>query len=124
MSNPLDPLVLIHELEQRDRDHARPAGPPMWGPHVEQPAFWQVTGLARFWEGDKEHKASGEIDYAQHLCDLLAGLHTPGRPVRCRHSAPASGDRAELALHTKSAGPTVTAGIVVSPSRAARRRWT
>lgn len=83
MAASLDTLALIHELEQRDRDHARPAGPPMWGLHIEQPAFWQVTGLARFWDGDVAHKeGSGEIDFAQHLCDLLTGLHTPGRTVR------------------------------------------
>ncbi len=83
MATSLDPLTLIHELEQRDRDHARPAGPPMWGSHVEQPAFWQITGLARFWDGDVARKeGGGEIDFAQHLCDLLTGLHTPGRTVR------------------------------------------
>lgn len=83
MAISLDPLTLIHELEQRDRDHAQPSGPPMWGPHVEQPAFWQVTGLARFWDGDVARKeGGGEVDYAQHVCDLLAGLHAPGRTVR------------------------------------------
>ncbi|HRW46791.1 MAG TPA: DUF87 domain-containing protein [Caldilinea sp.] len=83
MAVDFDPLGMIAELEQRDRDHARPAGPPMWGPHVEQPAFWQITGLARFWDGDVARKeGGGEVDFAQHLCDLLAGLHTPGRTVR------------------------------------------
>ena len=83
MAASLDPLALIHELEQRARDHAHPAGPPMWGPHVEQPTFWQVTGLARFWDGDIVRKEGvGEVDFAQHLCDLLTGLHMPGRTVR------------------------------------------
>jgi len=76
-------MTLIHQLEQRDRDHARPAGPPVWGAQIEQPAFWQVKGLARFWDGELARKeGGGEVDYGQHMSDLLAGLHTPGRTLR------------------------------------------
>jgi len=80
--DPIDPRALAQELEQRARDHAQPAGPPVWGPHIEQPAYWQVQALARFWDPEVANRAGGEVDYAQHMADVLAGLHAPGRTLR------------------------------------------
>ena len=75
-----DPAALLYELEQRARDQAQPSGPKVWGPQIEQHTFWPVYGLARFWE--PAAPGAPEVDYPQHLADVLAGLHAPGRTFR------------------------------------------
>lgn len=73
-------LPLIQQLERRDLDHAQPRGAPIWGPAIEKPDFVQVQGLARFWAQDAADD-DGLVDYAQHMGDLITGLHASQREV-------------------------------------------
>ncbi len=73
---------LLEELEQRQRDHMAPSGPPFWGPQVQSQSYWQVLALARFWERPAAQPQGEELDYAQHMADLLTGSHAPSRTVR------------------------------------------
>lgn len=76
---PDEVLPLIQQLERRSLDNATPAGPPVWGPAIEKPAFWRVQALARFWNEQKEGSQEGPVDYPQHMGDLLTGLHGQAR---------------------------------------------
>ncbi len=80
MSHPLDPLTLLHELEQRDRDHARPAGPPMWRQLVEhcQDAAFQVVGVSK-----TELPADAVVCYALHAAQVMElGAKTQWKVVK------------------------------------------
>jgi hypothetical protein len=111
-----DPRTLLQTLEQRARDHAQPSGPPVWGPHVEQPDYWQVQGLARFWEAAADKRETEPVDYAQHMCDLLTGLHSPGCTLRYLVTGAPEGVGVYLSLGQEPAGagamlPAALAGL-------------
>ena len=75
----VDVKGLIRSLEGAERDQSAPVGPPVWGPLIGQRDWWQIHALARFWDPPVERqRTTPQIDIAQHMVDLLIGLHRPG----------------------------------------------
>ncbi len=94
---------LLQELEQRQRDHSTASGPPIWGPQIQAQAFWQVQALARFWDHSASHPQGEEVDYAQHMADLLTGSHGPGRTMRFLIASTGKNVGIYLSLHDETA---------------------
>lgn len=94
---------LLQDLEQRQRDHLTASGPPIWGPQVQAQSFWQIEALARFWDRSTAQGQGEEVDYAQHMADLLTGAHGPSRTLRFLIASTGQDVGVYLALHDETA---------------------